>query len=1017
MRKSVNRKLSTIWVVASKCLVASIIAVIYLFIGAKHDAFAAASASDIPTYDPKEWHVSKTITDNLRKQIAGNALTECANLMAGHIQYGDPNYVDDIIPTQFVWLNKSWEDTGGRLSGPPYNGSFNVPIPGRADAERIECSVVGNKSLSNIIGQKDYIPQQIINGVSDKAQCYSAEKDDACKNNDLYNMEVYLDLSDADPNLSIKQALQSGRYKNVVVRLGYLSELIKDMPGKTTSPEGAGLYIKKYTILATACGKIKLNGKGAGDFNVPVWDESQGKYVLAKNGYIEYSDGADKKVWVDSAHLNTCKQVAYSIDGYAQAYVDAMNECQADESCEGRTANPGGESSTMPEVEASDSDSVDEEDPCQAGLLGFGWLFCPGANLLDSFLNGFLNEIDDQLNWTFLVDHSSEIKSRWQQFVNIANIIFAIAFLIMIYSMATSTGLSNYDVKKILPRLIVIAIAVNTSFYICGALVDASNIAGEGLYTVMSGGIGKWAPSMGMDGLLGVTTNVVLIVGCIFIFGIAAIVALAIILVCVTARQIALIVLICISPVAFACYLLPNTTKWFQKWLDYFTKLLLVYPMYTAVWGAAKWIGSMPADAISIGPFAFITQAICMIAPAMAIIPLFKMSGGIMGAVAARAAGSGLANRGHAAQKWMRGKGAGVAKNNFATRGITKRVSNAAGGFAVNHIGDERKGIRGGLNRWAGRKALGVANAAGAHAQSIDSELQALDSSAMSAAQTKIAGYSDDQLMSAITDSNTDQYTARAAMEKLGENMDEGQVREMLTSIAKKTNSMGPGHEREAQALRDAAYKAAVASTSALVSNKSLQSFRNGNWGKSNGKSVEAEYTSGVIDYASKLSADSLSGLSASKQGYIRQTLKDASSNGVSGADDAIKSFRNASETAANDPKLLSKMGASAQKALSDNQDLRTSSDTTAAQNLGLDSARSALETAQSTYSQASQSGDATAIAKAQSLINDAERNIDGIGNKILSDPQAMGNFNNLHKADKQWINDQTLRISRKNNP
>ena len=1016
MRKSVNRKLSTIWVVASKCLVASIIATIYLFIGAKHDAFAAASASDIPTYDPKEWHVSKTITDDLRKQIAGNALTECADLMAGDI-YGDPNNMDTLVPTQFVHLNKSWEDTGGHLIDSPYNGSFNVPIPGSADAERIECSVVGNKSLSNIIGQKDYIPQVIIDSVSDKAQCYSAEKDDACKNQDTNNIEVLADLSDADPDLSLKQALQSGRYKNVTVRLGYLSELIKSMPGRTTFPGGAGLYIKEYTILSTACGKIKLNGKGAGDFNVPVWDESQGKYVLAKNGYIEYSDGADKKVWVNSKNQNTCKQVAYSMDGHAQAYVDAMNECQADESCEGRTANPGGESSTMPEVEGSDSDSVDEEDPCQAGLLGFGWLFCPGANLLDSFLNGFLNEIDDQLNWTFLVDHSSEIKSRWQQFVNIANIIFAIAFLIMIYSMATSTGLSNYDVKKILPRLIVIAIAVNTSFYICGALVDASNIAGEGLYTVMSGGIGKWAPSMGMDGLLGVTTNVVLIVGCIFIFGIAAIVALAIILVCVTARQIALIVLICISPVAFACYLLPNTTKWFQKWLDYFTKLLLVYPMYTAVWGAAKWIGSMPADAISIGPFAFITQAICMIAPALAIIPLFKMSGGIMGAVAARAAGSGLANRGNAAQKWMRGKGAGVAKNNFATRGITKRVSNAAGGFAVNHIGDERKGIRGGLNRWAGRKALGVANAAGTHAQSIDSELQALDSSAMSAAQTKIAGYSDDQLMNAITDSSTDQYTARAAMEKLGENMDEGQVREMLTSVAKKTNSMGPGHEREAQALRDAAYKAAVASKSALVSNKSLQSFRNGNWGKSNGKSVEAEYTSGVIDYASRLSADSLSGLSARKQDYINKTLKDASSNGVSGADDAIKSFRSASEMAANDPKLLSKMDASAQKALSENQDLRTSSETTAAQNLGLNSARSALETAQSTYSQASQSGDATAIARAQSLINDAERNIDGIGNKILSDSQAMENFNNLHKADKQWVNDQTLRISRKNNP
>ena len=49
-----------------------------------------------------------------------------------------------------------------------------------------------------------------------------------------------------------------------------------------------------------------------------------------------------------------------------------------------------------------------------------------------------------------LSDNTEVVRDIWQDFLNIANIVFAIIFLIMIYSMATSTGLSSYDIKKLL---------------------------------------------------------------------------------------------------------------------------------------------------------------------------------------------------------------------------------------------------------------------------------------------------------------------------------------------------------------------------------------------------------------------------------------------------------------------------------------------------------------------------------------------------------------------------------------
>ena len=51
----------------------------------------------------------------------------------------------------------------------------------------------------------------------------------------------------------------------------------------------------------------------------------------------------------------------------------------------------------------------------------------------------------------------------------------------MIYSHITSFGISNYGIKKILPRLIIVAILVNISFYICAIAIDLSNIAGQAI--------------------------------------------------------------------------------------------------------------------------------------------------------------------------------------------------------------------------------------------------------------------------------------------------------------------------------------------------------------------------------------------------------------------------------------------------------------------------------------------------------------------------------------------------------
>ena len=66
-----------------------------------------------------------------------------------------------------------------------------------------------------------------------------------------------------------------------------------------------------------------------------------------------------------------------------------------------------------------------------------------------------------------------------------ANIIFIIGFLIIVFSQLTSFGVSNYGIKRLLPKIIIAAILVNVSFYICAIAVDLSNILGNSLRGIL----------------------------------------------------------------------------------------------------------------------------------------------------------------------------------------------------------------------------------------------------------------------------------------------------------------------------------------------------------------------------------------------------------------------------------------------------------------------------------------------------------------------------------------------------
>lgn len=64
---------------------------------------------------------------------------------------------------------------------------------------------------------------------------------------------------------------------------------------------------------------------------------------------------------------------------------------------------------------------------------------------------------------------------------NYANVAFIVVFLIIIFSQVSNVGINNYGIKRMLPKLLIAAILVNISFYVCAIMVDLSNLLGAGL--------------------------------------------------------------------------------------------------------------------------------------------------------------------------------------------------------------------------------------------------------------------------------------------------------------------------------------------------------------------------------------------------------------------------------------------------------------------------------------------------------------------------------------------------------
>lgn len=340
------------------------------------------------------------------------------------------------------------------------------------------------------------------------------------------------------------------------------------------------------------------------------------------------------------------------------------------------------------EQEAQQQGEGDEQNKenCYKNAGSLGWILCP---IIESSKTAIIENYGTIVEPALQIDNglfrAGKITDNgtylaWDIFRNIGNAAFVILFIFVIISQVTGFGLDNYGVKKSLPKLLVAAILINLSFIICQGAIDICNITGKGIgglfqaityqieypksLDITIGGetttvsatdeeswqdTNTWGTSFA-ENWLGNSAIVIIVaalgVGTVLSQGLAILIPIAMLLISVLVaifgliailgiRQAVAVLLVVVSPLAFACYILPNTKKIYDKWFTTFKGLLLAYPICSALVYGGDMAATILLKSASGNLWVVISAAVIAVAPIFIIPKVIRSSmGALSGGIA-----------------------------------------------------------------------------------------------------------------------------------------------------------------------------------------------------------------------------------------------------------------------------------------------------------------------------------------------------------------------------------------------
>lgn len=599
----------------------------------------------------------------------GDAKFDCKQTVAAaRDAFGYSSFTDMFCALKGEWRDDANLDCISNIVKPEYSGSkWNIPT----DRDKYAVEVLEKKagrSLKFDSASVNYSMAMATLLTKQNAGCKAEWRgydsgDDAASNDikaDQRNKKIAVALTDGSTAYGYYYIPDAN--KNI--------PMFQDIASPYNAPRGASSMMSCGQIAQWASNNAEVAAKSAktetaDNTRKAVYDALLKKCIEKNGGGAGGPAEQICKQQVDS-WMNACKDKMPSSGAVASS--DEYIKCIAKQS----NYSDGELKSALSGISADtpSGQSGDDEKKPECAVKDLGWLICPVVNFLADISDAaFAMIADNFLKIEPGLASGGEVQAAWGIMRNIANGAFIIMFLAIIVSQLTGFGISNYGIKKMLPRLIVAAILVNVSIYICQIAVDLSNILGYSLRAGIGGigdeitraneifqsgqGRGTWggfALTILATGTAGILALAVLIGALI-----SGLVVMATVAVLLIARKALIVILIVISPLAFVAFLLPNTEKLFGKWRSIFVGLLMVFPTIGLLFGGGILAGAIVKAGGGNDMIMQIVGELIKVLPLIAVWSVLKKAIDVAGAISQHINNAG-GRLGGGAKNWAQNK-------------------------------------------------------------------------------------------------------------------------------------------------------------------------------------------------------------------------------------------------------------------------------------------------------------------------------------------------------------------------
>ena len=285
-----------------------------------------------------------------------------------------------------------------------------------------------------------------------------------------------------------------------------------------------------------------------------------------------------------------------------------------------------------------------------------GWILWPIFIFIGKFsvwVTGFLVEVAKYNDFI----SAAPVAAGWVIVRDLCNMFFILILLVIAF--ATILRQENYSAKKLLPKLLIMAVLINFSKTICGLIIDFSQVIMLTFVNGFAGSAGNFIDLFGMRhytsldsadkaGIGAIDTTAGIIAA--LVFAIIALIVLIVLLAVLVMRIIMLWIYIILSPIAFLASAFPSGQKYASQWWGEFSKNVVVGPVLAFfIWLALSTISSVKIitplpDTSSCAKG--LTSIFCDQTFATFVIGIGMLIGGLMITQQIGGVGSGMAAKG-----------------------------------------------------------------------------------------------------------------------------------------------------------------------------------------------------------------------------------------------------------------------------------------------------------------------------------------------------------------------------------